>query len=107
VVVAFVVWAYATDDGEDEQGDRNHGAFSVCTQFVKDRLKAPTTASFRNYFEDDGEVSVRVVSGDRYVVTSTVDSENGFGAMLRTGFVCTVTPTGGDQWRLVSLDIDE
>ena len=108
IVVAFVAWAYITDDGDDSgtTDDREFAAFSICKQFVTDRLQSPATASFRNYFEDDGEVVVRVVSDDRYVVTSTVDSENGFGAMLRTGFVCTVTPADGDQWRLVSVEID-
>jgi hypothetical protein len=100
------VWAYATDS-DDEQEDRDHGAFSVCTKFVKEQLKSPESASFRNYFEDDGEVRVTGMGEGPYIVTSTVDAENSFGASLRLPFVCTVTHVSGDRWRLNDLVLDE
>jgi hypothetical protein len=37
-----------------------------------------------------------------YTVTGTVDSENSFGAMLRSNFQCTVTVT--DDKTLTSVD---
>lgn len=46
------------DDDDDPVGGSRAGAFDVCTQFVEQRLKAPGTASFRNFNEDDGEVRV-------------------------------------------------
>lgn len=72
---------------------------------MKDRLRAPATASFRNYFEDDGEV---VVTGgpSTYRVVSSVDSENGFGANIRSNFVCEVRHVSGESWRLVDLAIE-
>lgn len=83
--------------------EQRYGAFDVCTKFVKDRLKAPSTAKFRNFFEKDGEVVVTSTDGVTFVVASTVDAQNSFGAMLRTSFVCTVINTGGSNWRLVDL----
>lgn len=118
IVIAAVLWLIGTlmggGDDDDSSGgsdvssaeDLEYGAFDVCTNFVKDRLRAPSTAEFRNYFEDDGEV---VVTGgpDTYVVTSSVDSENGFGAMLRSTFVCQVEHVAGTRWMLVDLSIND
>lgn len=106
--------------GDDEGGSGGGGgggstdpelmelsAFNVCKDFVKDRLRAPGTASFRNFFEDDGEVQVSGTGSGPYTVRSSVDSENGFGANVRTNFVCEVRNTGGENWRLVNLNVLE
>lgn len=82
--------------------DRRASAFSVCTQFVTEQLRAPATAQFP-------AVSAAVVnrmSGDEWEVRAHVDSQNGFGALLRSTFNCTVRFDGEDQWRLVDLKID-
>lgn len=112
IAVALIIVAGmcgAADDGDepDATEDLEFGAFDVCTQFVKDRLKSPGSAEFRNYFEDDGEVIVTGSGNGPYTVMSSVDSQNGFGAMIRTDFVCEVTNTGGENWRLVNLVVDE
>jgi len=65
--------------------------------FVEARLKAPSTASF-------GDAKVVPMGGGEYLVSSYVDAQNAFGAMLRTHYDCTVRTTdGGDHFRLVNL----
>jgi len=67
----------------------------ACRDWVKDMLKAPATADFT------GEHVLR--SGTTgYRVTGSVDSENGFGALIRTGFICEATHTG-DTTSLVDI----
>lgn len=92
------------DDGSDDPENLEFGSFDVCTQFVKERLRAPATAEFPNEFEDDGEVTITHV-GETYTVISHVDSENGFGALLTTPFTCVVRHVSGDNWRLVDLNM--
>lgn len=110
VVLAIVSGLSGDGGGSDGADDApsadelDAGAFDVCTQFVKDRLKSPSTAKFRNFYEDDGEVVV-THAADTYTVSSTVDSENGFGAMLRSTFRCEVRHVSGTSWRLVDLQI--
>lgn len=72
------------------------GAQVVCQQFVEDRLKSPSTADFSD--ED-----ARHVHGKRWQVIGSVDSENGFGAMIRNDYRCLVTFKGDDNWRLIEL----
>lgn len=52
---------------------------------VQDHLKSPSTAEFPY-----NSNHVYHVDSNRYVVNSYVDSQNSFGAMIRTRFVCTV-----------------
>jgi hypothetical protein len=106
VIVSLVSWLIGAlgDDDTSSADNLDHGAFDVCTQFVKDRLRAPATAEFRNFFQNDGEVMVTHTAGT-YTVRSTVDSENGFGASIRSDFTCKVRHVSGTQWRLVDLSI--
>lgn len=65
-------------------------ATSACEGMVEDRLKAPATADF------DTRTAVEGDSG--WVVTGVVDSQNGFGAQIRSAYRCTITHDGGDRW---------
>lgn len=80
-------------------------AFDICKDFVKRRLKAPSTAKFRNPYQDDGEVVITGSDNGPFTVRSSVDSENAFGAKLRSNFTCVVT-LNGDTWKLDNISID-
>ena len=71
-------------------------AWTVCEQFVTERLKAPSTAKFQWISRDE-------LGNGRFHVNAYVDSQNSFGAMLRTHFNCTVKHIEGDRWRLEDL----
>jgi cytoskeletal protein RodZ len=82
-----------------------YGAYDVCQQFVEERLASPSSASYPNIAEDDGEVTIWLLANDDYRVNSHVDSDNAFGASLRSVFQCTVDYQGGDQWLLEDLEL--
>jgi hypothetical protein len=77
-------------------------AFLICKQFVTKALRAPATAQFPS----SSEAVINEVSGNEFEVRSHVDSQNGFGAMIRGTFTCTVKPTEGGRWQLVELVMD-
>jgi hypothetical protein len=79
-------------------------AFVMCKQFVTDRLKAPATAVFPTY--GDGGTQTQQLSTVQFRAHAFVDSQNGFGANVRTQYTCTVTSTGGANWRLDDLKTD-
>lgn len=70
------------------------GASTACREYVKDRLKAPSTAEFSGLSQSG--------SGSRWTVTGTVSAKNAFGGTVDMDFICTVTGSGSD-WTLVSL----
>jgi hypothetical protein len=79
------------------------GTYTACTmatQFVKDRLKAPSTARFQAC--SDAQIEY---DGDHtFSVVSYVDSENSFGAMLRTTYLVRVRSLPDSQWKLLYIN---
>lgn len=63
---------------------RGATAYSCAKSQVKAMLKSPSTAKFP--FAGEGTQ----IEGSKYRVSSHVDSQNSFGATIRTNFSCTV-----------------
>jgi hypothetical protein len=80
-------------------------ALKCMQDFVRDRLKAPSTAEFPGGMFDD--VSDHVISDDRgaYRIASYVDAENSFGAMLRTHYSGRIRIEPNGEWTLLELDL--
>lgn len=79
----------------------------ISRNFVKERLKAPSTAEFPS----SGYISKYSQKEDCYYVVSHVDAQNAFGAMLRQRWAVKVKYTGGDwaeqrNWQLLSFGME-
>ena len=85
---------------ERDLNDNKGSAAVACQEFVTRRLKSPGSADFPWNF---GEVTS---TGDTFTVRSHVDSQNSYGALLRTNYVCTVEDRG-ESWFLVEMDLSE
>lgn len=80
-------------------------AWEMATEFVKQHLKSPSTASFGGILSGEFQDPSKCVTADgsgRYFVRGWVDSQNGFGATLRADFIVQVEDLGDGKWRLVS-----
>jgi len=73
-------------------------ALGIAEKFVTKGLKSPSTAKFP-VMSDDG---VKVSFSDKgfWVVSAYVDSQNSFGATLRTGYILGLDYLGSKQWKL-------
>jgi len=83
-------------------------AYLMSREFVKDRLKSPTSAVFPPF--DDSDVMVRNAETDGYfVVVAYVDAANAFGAVLRRRYMCVLKPSdeAGQKWQASSTLILE
>lgn len=80
-------------------------AYNVAIDFVKQGLKSPSTAKFPKTMERSGHI--KSLGGGRYEINSWVDSQNAFGAMIRTNFSCTMIDKGGNTWGCENLKFDE
>ena len=79
-------------------------AFLMSQDFVKARLKAPSTAEFPWYDKS----FVGDLGGGRFRVNAYVDAQNSFGAQIRSRYTCVLKATGDDRWgnwKLESMDI--
>lgn len=78
-------------------------AYTMCQQFVEDRLRAPSTADWPWVSTSD---VTEHLGGGKYRVRTYVDSENAFGANVRTTIDCTVQHEEGDRWTLERLETE-
>jgi hypothetical protein len=90
-----------SDLAGDEPDDIS--AYVMCQEFVKDQLKAPATAGFPLIHE----ATVSESGSEQWNIRSHVDSENSFGANIRTQYGCEIKYVGNDEWQLVDLQFDE
>lgn len=76
-------------------------AYVISQDFVSKRLKSPVSAKFPSFSEE----YVCYLGEKRYQVSAYVDSQNSFGAMIRTQFNCVVKYVGNSDWVLERLEI--
>lgn len=102
VLLGLIVvgWISSALSGDSESktpaastGDK-YGAFVVCQDQVSALLKSPSSAEFASI--SDSTVNG---GGGTWRIISYVDSQNGFGAMLRTEWSCDVEHVTGQQYR--------
>jgi hypothetical protein len=89
-----------------ECGDKNEiSAFVMSQEFVKRRLRAPSTADFPSW---PSEYTSRALGDCKYQVASYVDAQNGFGAMIRSRYSATLIlhPAEG-SWSALDVTIFE
>ena len=89
VGVGFLASMCGGSDGGSSDAD-GYGAESVCEDWVRDQLKAPSTADF-----DNEEIS----GSGPWTITGTVDAQNGFGAQMRADWSCDIRLDSDDFYR--------
>lgn len=80
--------------------------FDACVmaqQFVMEQLMSPSSAEFASCSNSD----IRFLGDNRWSVESYVDSQNSFGAMIRTHYKATMLYVSDNRWRLEALVYDE
>lgn len=100
IIIAVFIILFLWKCGCSGKNERNYGdkstsqtsskflAYNYAEDFVEKRLKSPSTAQFPGVLEKDKHIEE--LGNHKYKITSWVDSQNGFGAMIRSRFSCTI-----------------
>ena len=73
-------------------GINHYEAYSYAKDFITPKLKSPSSASFASYGEQSNHVTY--MGNNEYRINSYVDSQNSFGATIRTKFSCDIKVVG-------------
>ena len=84
--------------------DNTTMAYVMMQEFVKRNLVSPASAKFEWITEPDCKIEK---DGFTYTVSSWVDSQNSFGAIIRNRFSGEVRQVDDDNWELISLSFEE
>lgn len=79
-------------------GNPEEASFA-CRDAVRDNLKAPSTAEF-------GEPKT-TTAGKDWLIAGAVDAQNGYGAMIRSRYTCTVRGDANGSYSIVSVDMPD
>ncbi len=86
------------------KSENKYGKIEACVNsqvFIENRLKSPSSAKFAPCYD-----AIVTDNGDNtYTILSYVDSQNGFGAMLRTYYKVTIEDIG-DKVRLKNIILE-
>lgn len=88
------------------QRDNSGMAYIMMEKFVKERLKSPGSAKFPGLLDGQSD-HVKPVGNHRYEISSWVDAQNAFGALMRCRFRGVIEQVSKDRWVLVSLALDD
>jgi DNA-directed RNA polymerase subunit RPC12/RpoP len=97
IIVALVVCSYVDASGggnstslRSSYPHNKFAAYRYAEKYVKQKLKSPSTAKFPSVSEKDKHTtSFSTTPGvGKYKIESWVDSQNSFGATVRTKFSC-------------------
>jgi hypothetical protein len=79
IIAVFIIWLIYPKGERGEKID----AWTTAQGYVKQHLKAPASAKFQEYNSD----AVQKISESSYQINSYVDSQNSFGALIRSRYV--------------------
>jgi len=100
-ILALAIWIKSSPGTGDKMCADKGYAWVMAGKFVKQRLKSPDTANFPHQpdsYSYSGEC--------RHSIVGTVDSQNGFGAMIRSTFSVTmIYRQKEDKWKAENLQI--
>ncbi|MGC9996658.1 MAG: zinc ribbon domain-containing protein [Terriglobia bacterium] len=103
IVFLIAICSDRTSSSQPDQTQVKLRVLRACEDHVRQYLKAPSTARFSSYYDTE----VRDHGSGKYSAVGWVDSQNSFGAMLRTEYICTATDEGNDQWSFEPLAIND
>jgi len=105
IVVILAVYLLIPERDPDawKKEDNSFAAYIMTEDWVKERLKSPSTAKF----PDEKNEHTFKIDAHRYKIISYVDAQNSFGASIRTKFIAEVEQVNENKWILISLEIIE
>lgn len=107
VCLVFMILAYfsydnTTDNHKTDVSTKKVEAYTASHQFIRDRIKTPTTAEFP-WSADDATT----YEGDSiFVISSYVDYQNEFSAKIRSKYIAKLKYNGESKWQLLDLKMD-
>lgn len=102
VVLPFIAINFGHKSVVAGNVDRSDACF-MSQKFVKQSLKAPATAQFPDWTEENCSATH---TGDTWTVTSYVDAQNGFGALIRSDYTVGMAyHPDRDTWTLTNISV--
>lgn len=109
ILAAIVYFVYVGSNSPPTMANRcgdESGAYLMAQEYVKQKLKAPATATFP--LRSNPLVSVTAIADCRFLVNGHVDTADIFGEKLRSPYLVELGPIGAEkEWKAYHVMIDQ
>lgn len=108
IAIGLFIWIFLVPSCDKESSIpkkkefSNFDALYDSQQFVKKKLKAPSTAEFPY----EAQSTIMKENDTTFTIISYVDSQNGFGAMLRSNYSCKILYSSDNMVHCTNLIIE-
>jgi len=102
VICGLLFTTLSKNNGTKTNEPDEYAGYAMCQLFMEDKLVAPSTAKYPALSLTKWSFENKI-----FKITSYVDAQNNFGAMLRKNYYCEVEYQGNDKWKLNDLQIFE
>jgi len=92
--------------GDNGTQDESSMAYIQCQEFVKYRLKLPSSVNFPPRLSSEVHIARPTPFSPQYSVMSYVDIPDSLGARLRSPFICDVKKSRDGRWNLIGLILE-
>ena len=75
----------------------------MAEQFAQKKLKSPGSAKFQSFLDQ----KIEDLGEGKYKISSYVDSQNSFGALVRNNYTCTLKYIDNNKWQLENLEFKQ
>lgn len=104
ICITFIFLVLAGCGTRDpSEGGNETMAFVMCQKPITNQLRSPSSSIFPNL--GTSGVSSTHLGGGTYLVVGYVDSQNGFGAMLRSEWSCKIKENQDKTWSAIDFEI--
>ncbi len=79
------------------------GAWTMAQLIVEQFARSPSTVSYGGWLEQTADNCVKQYANGEYVVTGFFDSQNAFGAAIRTYFTLELQCTDNETYKLIGV----
>jgi hypothetical protein len=102
IAVVIMINVFYGHGSESSQQEDSEMAYDMAKEFIRDQLKAPSTADFAYL---DRDVSIVTLGNGAFKVSGWVDAQNSFGAKIRSKWACTLkrTTRGSHDWEVAGF----
>jgi hypothetical protein len=95
-VIVFIFFAFGSgnSDGSSSSEHSKMVAYNYAEDYIEQTLKSPSTAKFPGIFQKKKHTTS--LGDGKYRISSWVDSQNVFGAKIRSRWSCEITFVDGN-----------
>ncbi len=101
ILIGMISDGDSQEEREAKKCENSTMAYVYSQDFVRDRLRAPSTADFPLL-----EFSAVHLGDCRHRIAAYVDAQNAFGGTIRSPYTAVVSYDGNGTWHLESLYLD-